>query len=993
MIKNYYQDLKTLKVNTMPNRCYYIPSSNLNITDEKEKSDRVIMLNGLWDFKFFESVEDFTFDVDNYDEIPVPSNWQMQGYDAHQYTNVRYPIPFNPPYVPKENPCGLYKRFFNIDKTKNERFFLNFEGVDSCHYVYINDCFVGYSQVSHSSSEFEITNYLNNGENKIQVVVLKWCDGTYVEDQDKLRMSGIFRDVFILKRPKEFIFDYNINSQIINENLALIKIDIHNENHIEKLNLSKIIKVYDADEKNVYTFKTTENNIEFKIKNPILWNAENPYLYKIIIQTENETIVDYIGIRTICVEDGIVKINDKKVKFKGVNRHDSYAKTGYVASIEQITNDMKLMKQHNVNSIRTSHYPNRPEFYKLCDKYGFYVIDEADVESHGTMSTKYPFTHDRYEDIADNPDWINTIVDRAEKLVIRDRNRPCVIFWSLGNECGYGCCFREAGKRVKQLDSSRLVHYESMVITEEKAKEGKEKFEVLDVVSMMYPSTEYLVGTFIGNPNEKRPRILCEFAHAMGNGPGGLKEYYDIIYKYDNFCGAFVWEWCDHVVFVGQENNKDKYFYGGDFGEFPHDKNFCMDGLVYPDRTPHTGLYELKNAARPCFISFDGEKYFIENKLDFTNLKDYIYINWSIKQNGEEIYNGVIDNIDVLPHEKSELRFNHPKVNGSRVYIKFDLMTKNDSFLVEKDSNIGFEQFDLSNEDYSLKLEQENITMTIEEMQNEIIINGDNFKYVFNKNKGSFSYLSYDNKIITDKAIKYNLYRAPTDNDMYVNKIWLEEGFNRTNPYTYPIVISVTDKAVIIKCPLSIQATYLANIAEINSVWTVYNNGAINVSLDTKIRDTVSYLPRFGLQIFINKTFNSCKYFGYGPHESYIDKHLSTYKDMFKSKVIDMHEDYIFPQENGSHYDTEYVKLNSNNINFEIISKDNFSFNVSPYTVNELTIKKHNFELEESGYTVLSLDYMMSGVGSNSCGPELPKEYRFDKKEFCFDITILPSKI
>lgn len=988
MLKKYYEDLNILNVNALPNRCYYIPSSPNNVTDQKEKSDFVMMLNGVWKFKYFQSVEDFTFDVDKYDEIPVPSNWQMHGYDAHQYTNIRYPIPFNPPYVPKENPCGLYERTFHIESKEHNRYFLNFEGVDSCHYVYMNDIFVGYSQVSHSSSEFEITEFISDGENTIKVVVLKWCDGTYIEDQDKLRMSGIFRDVFILKRPHNFIFDYAVKTTIEDDSIATISIEL-DDNHT---NLEKVIEIFGENHTKLGSIETTDNYATFIIYNPILWNAENPYLYELHIKTDEEIIIDYVGIRTICIENGVVKVNSTPVKFKGVNRHDSYATTGYVASIDLIIEDLKLMKQHNINSIRTSHYPNRPEFYKLCDKYGFYVINEADVESHGTMSTKNPNSHDRYEDIADNPDWIPSIVDRAEKLVSRDKNRPCVIFWSLGNECGYGCCFREAGKRIKELDNTRLVHYESMVITEEKAKLGTEKFEVIDVVSMMYPSLDYLENTFIGNPDEKRPRILCEFAHAMGNGPGGLKEYYDLIYKYDNFCGAFVWEWCDHTVFMGEENGKPKYFYGGDFGEFPHDSNFCMDGLVYPDRTPHTGLFELKNAARPAHIVYNNGKYYIENKLDFLNLIESIYIRWTIKKNGKEVATGIIDDIDVMPHQKQILNIDLPNVKGSRIYIKFDFMAKHTTPFVEQGSVVGFEQFDLSTEKAETNIAVGGNALQMEETNKKIILNGDNFRYSFNKNSGSFDELIFNNQTITNECIGYNLYRAPTDNDMYINKVWVEDGFHRTIPFTYQITVNATDSFVEIRCPLSIQATYLANIAEIDGVWTVYNNGAINVRLDTKVRETVSYLPRFGLQLLLDKTFDSCTYFGYGPHESYVDKHLSTYKDCFASSVVDMHEDYIYPQENGSHCGSEYVMLTSKDLSLEISSKQNFSFNISPYTVEELATKRHNYELIESDYTVVSVDYMMSGVGSNSCGPELPKQYQLCEKAFSFECTIQPNK-
>ncbi|WMJ23132.1 glycoside hydrolase family 2 TIM barrel-domain containing protein [Paludicola sp. MB14-C6] len=988
MLRNYYQDLNVLNVNTIPNRAYYIPSKPGNISDQKTNNDSVMLLNGDWKFKFYKKVQDFTFDIDQYDTIPVPSNWQMHGYDAHQYTNVRYPIPYNPPYVPKENPCGLYERTISIKDKESNRFFLNFEGVDSCHYVYINDQFVGYSQVSHSTSEFDITNFIQNGDNKLQVVVLKWCDGTYLEDQDKLRMSGIFRDVYVLVRPKEFLFDYQIKTNITSDNTATVCITMNDH----ETKLQKKIILADTNHTIISELSTSECKADIIVNNPILWTAESPYLYYITFETENEVITDTVGIRTIAIENSIVKVNGKQVKFKGVNRHDSYCDTGYVASLERITADLKLMKQHNINAIRTSHYPNRPELYKLCDQYGFYVIDEADIEAHGTITMANPANHDLYADIANNPKWTNAIVDRIEKLVQRDKNRPCVIFWSLGNESGYGCCFREAGKRVKEMDDTRIVHYESMVIPEAEKAKGTEKFEVIDVVSHMYPSLSWLENDFIGNPNENRPRILCEFAHAMGNGPGDLNRYYDLIYKYDNFCGAFVWEWCDHTVLVGEKNGKSMYHYGGDFGEFPHDGNFCMDGLVYPDRKPHTGLLELKNAARPAHIHYKNGKFQIENKLDFTNLNDILYLQWTIKQNGNVIQSGEIRALDVNPHETTELPIELQQLSGGRVYIKFDMISINETPLVEAGSVLGFEQFDLSTEEYQQDLPTIGGKLFVDDGKTHITIKGESFTYRFNKDAGSIDYIDLLGNIILNKSIEFNLYRAPTDNDMYSKKAWIEDGFNRTNPYTYDITVSEVENGIAIHCPLSIQAVYLANLCEIESVWTVYNSGAINVTLDVKARDNMSYLPRFGLQLMLDESLSNCSFFGYGPHECYVDKHTSTYKDMFQSAVPNMHEDYIFPQENGSHYDSEYVCLTSDKAKVEINSCNNhFSFNVSPYTIEELANKTHNYLLEKSGYTVLNIDYKMSGVGSNSCGPELEPEYRLSEKKFKFEVNIIPT--
>ncbi len=984
MLKNYYEDLSVVKVNTLANRAYYIPCSINNLTEEKQDNDRILMLNGKWNFKFYESVADFSFNVDKFDTIDVPSNWQMLGYDYNQYTNVKYPIPFNPPYVPKKNPCGLYEKQFTIHKSDAMRYFINLEGVDSCHYIYINDKFVGYSQVSHSTSEYEITEFITDGDNKIDVIVLKWCDGTYLEDQDKLRMSGIFRDIYIVTRPQTFIFDYQIKTNINSDTNATVIITMNdNDTHINKK-----VELFDASNVLISSVEINSSSVSFDMHSPILWNAENPYLYKIIITTADESIVDHFGVRTICIKDKVVLINGKLVKFKGINRHDSYADTGYVSSIEMLTNDLKTMKEHNINAIRTSHYPNRPEFYKLCDKYGFYIIDEADIETHGTVTSQGKWSHTLYASIADNKDWELSIIDRCERLVARDKNRPSVIIWSLGNESGFGQCFKSAITRVRELDSTRLVHYESALV-EETTSAVSPYFENLDFVSRMYPSVQWISDNFLANEEETKPLILCEFCHAMGNGPGDLADYYELIYKNDNFCGAFVWEWCDHTVKIGEKDGKAMYAYGGDFGEFPHDSNFCMDGLVYPDRTPHTGLAELKNAIRPAHITLVNNEYFIENKLNFTNLSDYMYINWTLKQDGFVVESGVIDDINVLPLQKINLPIVLPQVDGSRVYVLFEMRLKNSTKLLSSGHSLGHEQFDLSTLQYTENLCTKGNKIEVSNSSNYIILTGENFIYSFNKEFGSFDSMKKNGKIITEKPIEYNIYRAPIDNDMYINTSWLSEGLNRTFAYTYDIEINEIVDGIEIVCPLSLQAIYLANVAEINAVWTVFNSGDINVRLDVTIPFVESFLPRFGIRLFLNDSFEKCEYFGCGPNESYVDKHLSSYMDKFTDNVSNMFEDYIKPQENGSHYNTEYVRLSDSETSLLATSDSRFSFNVSEYTQEELAAKPHNYQLLKCGYKVLCLDYKMSGVGSGSCGPMLMEKYQLNEKSFSVDFNLI----
>lgn len=550
----YHENPEKLHINTLPKHCYFIPfSEGQNPFDNRENSAYFELLNGEWDFCYFESI----IDMDDYfigmpfeGKIPVPSNWQLHSYDKPQYTNVCFPIPYDPPYVPDDIPVGVYARSYSYTPDGFDRI-LTFEGVDSCLYLYINGQFVGYSQVSHSTSEFDITPYLKEGENCITVAVLKWCDGTYLEDQDKFRLSGIFRDVYVISRPKKRLENYIIKTEL-SEDFSFAKL------YFTPYGSSAETALFDEEGNEIAKLSATDGETaSAEISTPILWSAEKPYLYSLTISATGEFIGEKVGFRKISAENGVVKINGKPVKFKGVNRHDSYPDTGYYASQEQMKKDITLMKQHNINAVRTSHYPNSPLFYKLCDEYGLYVIDEADMESHGCVNVYNDLKwslENGYNGIAllaSDKRFTTAITDRAESLVKRDINRPCVVFWSLGNESGYGMNMLEAGRLVKSLDDTRLLHYESTHKLDDTSD------EILDLVSEMYTSPEDMQ-KFLKKEDEKRPFILCEYCHAMGNGPGDLEDYHNTFYSNERFCGGFVWEWSDHACILGETDDGRK---------------------------------------------------------------------------------------------------------------------------------------------------------------------------------------------------------------------------------------------------------------------------------------------------------------------------------------------------------------------------------------------------------------------------------------------------
>lgn len=1025
IVPRHYENLKVLHENTMQNRAYYIPASKRmdDVAVNREQSDRFQLLSGEWQFRYYDSIYDAqepffkeNFCTDEFEQVIVPAVWQNYGHDRHHYTDVLYPFPMDPPYVPQENPCGAYvKKFYYEKDARASQAYLNFEGVDSCFYVWLNGKYIGYSQVSHSTSEFDVTDVVREGENKLAVLVLKWCDGSYLEDQDKFRMSGIFRDVYLLKRPQKCLFDYFIHTKI-GENSAFVEIDLE---YLEEAVPTEIC-IYDRENQLVMRTDSSGMRPEEKekcsvcleIPDPICWNAEQPYLYTIVFDCGREVISDTFGIREIYIRDQIVYINGQKIKFRGVNRHDSDPVTGFVISQEQMMKDLKLMKQHNVNAIRTSHYPNAPVFYHLCDRYGFFVIDEADNESHGTESvyladnTSEAMEKNWNIAIADNPEFIEATVDRVQKCVHRDKNRPSVVIWSMGNECAYGCTFEEALKWTKQFDPDRLTHYESARYTS-----GKRKYDYsnIDLYSRMYPSFQEIEDYFASNPD--KPYVICEYSHAMGNGPGDLEEYFELIEKYDSFCGGFVWEWCDHAIDMGRTvAGKKIYYYGGDHQEYPHEGNFCMDGLVYPDRRPHTGLLEFKNIQRPLRASYNAEakKLTLHSYLDFVNAKDYLTIAWEVTCDGTVVSAGKFaETPDIQPHQEAVLELDVTVPQKGSCYLELFYFLKQKEALREAGHLLGFDEIHLENEDgrnqkmlelvgvgkrASDKKEicPEKDKIEICEDDRLIYVKHPQFAYTFNKLTGLFEKLVYKNEQILERPMELNIWRAPTDNDRSLKLEWMRAQYDRTVTRAYEAVAEKTADGICIHSTMSISSPAMQRMMDICATWNVSADGKVQAALNVKRNTEFPELPRFGLRLFLPKDMRKVIYFGMGPEESYVDKHHASSHGIFTTDVKNLHEDYIRPQENGSHFDCSYVTVTGVQAGIAAAGLTPFSFNASFYTQEELTQKAHNFELEECGSTVLCLDYRLNGIGSNSCGPRLLEKYRFDEAEFRFDVTLVP---
>ncbi|MBE6651378.1 MAG: DUF4981 domain-containing protein [Ruminococcaceae bacterium] len=988
IVPNYFENAEVIGVNTQPYRAYYVPFSDKNaamLIGDREASDRFILLNGDWDFKFFKDIYDVEeefwgneFDTSYYDVIDVPSVWNMRGYDGNMYVNSNYPFPYDPPYIMADNPCGAYARYFELSEEEaSSRLFLNFEGVDSAFYLWINGEFVGYDQVAHCTSEFEITKFVKAGQNKIAVLVLKLCDGSYLEDQDKFRMSGIFRDVYILRREKEHLRDFTVRSLPANnykDGSLKVTFDIEGD---------KEVKYTFLDGDDVLLEGTAKDKIDETISDVALWNAENPYLYTLVLECNGEVIVTEVGFREIKIENKVVLLNGKPFKIKGVNRHDSSPFDGSAVSFDHVVEDLLLMKEHNINAIRTSHYPNAPYFAELCDRYGFYVIEEADLESHGSVQT--PFEHD-YGRIARLESFKDAWIDRQKRMYERDKNHVSIIMWSIGNEAGYGPNAEAALNYLQETDESRLAHYQCTIETRGYMED--DSAVPSDVKSMMYTAPDAIKEYLVNGP---KPYFLCEYIHAMGNGPGGAEDYQQLIYSNPSFLGGCVWEWCDHAVYMGETaDGRPKYYYGGDFGEKLHDGNFCVDGLVFPDRTPSNSLLEFKNVIRPMRARYEDGKFIFKNFLDFTDVDEVIDVYYEITDGGRLVLHGKVELGSVLPHEEKEVKLYIPELS-EHGFIRFIYIQKCDLSATNAGHELGFDQIELNEAVLETPKKVEG-TFEVSETDKALEISGDGFLYVFNKRNGVFDEAVFGQRNIFTKPSEFVIYRAPTDNDMYMKNEWRQARYHLAYSRAYSTEYEIVGGTVKIHSVISICTVVARRIVKLDATYTIDGAGKIYVDIKAEKNPVLPMLPRFGIRFFLTDAQDKLTYFGRGPVESYSDKKNGSFIAMFDSDADSEYVDYINPQEHGSHCDTEWLEVSGNGRYMKVQAIDKaLSFNLSKYTWEELEGKKHNFELEKSGNTVLTVDYKLDGIGSNSCGPNPFENYRFSENEFEFKFVIIPE--
>ncbi len=1018
---NYHCSLTHLHVNCEKPRAYFVPyqSEALARKGNRAESENLLSLCGDWDFSWYPCLTDApdflaeSVSSDGFDRLTVPRSWQSvldHGYDTPNYTNVQYPFPFDPPHVPAKNPCGLYIRKLTVPAHMlNKEIYINFEGVDSCFYLFVNGAFAGYSQVSHCTSEINITELLHEGENTFTVVVLKWCDGSYLEDQDKYRFSGIFREVYLLARDRRHMKDIYVQ--------VAVSEDLQSATLTPEITADEVLsyeyRVLDPKGNEIASgTAATDNAPVITLTDPMLWNDETPYLYEVILKCGSEFICLPMAVRSLRVVNRVILINGKKVKAKGVNRHDSHPYLGAAVSMDHMMQDLMIMKAHNVNTIRASHYPNDPRFLGLCDKLGFYYINETDLETHGTTSVNF------WDFFTDSEEWTEAYLDRAARMFERDKNHGCVIMWSVGNESGTGrnhvAMYDYFHSRMPDClvhcedVSRRYAQYHKLSYTEVPHREHAVDLDyrkATDVMSFMYWPVEDMVTYLIKNKDIEVPIFLCEYSHAMGNGPGDLKDYWDVIYKHDAFFGGCVWEFTDHSVAIGENRLADPHFtYGGDFGDYPHDNNFCVDGLVYPNRRPHTGLMEYKQVIKPFSASADLQSgaIRIKNLRQFTSLSD-LHLYWSFTQRGKVVKDGMIPALNIRPGRTGAYLLDLSDIcldDGGELLLS--IRQSYTTPWAEAGYEVGFEQFVLAPQ-----AEKPALTATISADKYVSVLEGD-YKtvvtasqtvYTFDRQSGLLCSLSDNGREMLVSPLAPTVWRAPTDNDRRVKREWLANHYDIASTECRSFrVISHTPQSAVLEANLVMGSVILRPFLHLTVRYTILAEGGMTVNTHaefsaTRFSKPFPPLPRFGFTLLMPEENERLVYFAKGPVESYEDKQLASRKGVFETAVSDHFEHYVRPQENMAHTDTDWISvsnLTGHGLLF-LSTGRSFSFNCSHFTVKQLTDTPHDYELVPMKETAVHIDYRQAGIGSHSCGPELKDSLKINEPSFDFSFRILPA--
>lgn len=974
-----FQDLNCTDLYRLPMRTTIVPypDEERALLGERAFSPHFYLLNGTWDFTFYQSwkeVKELSGDQGEGEKgkIQVPGVWQLQGYDKPQYTNVRFPIPYDPPFVPDETRVGVYERTFVLPESfQGRKTILRFDGVSSCYYAYVNETLVGFAKCPHLCSEFDITDALEDGENRLKVVVLQYSDGTYLEDQDMWRHCGIFRDVSLIsfgeKRIENVVMKTTL-SEDFQDGLFTLQVNAQGVKEV----LFRLLDGENAVTEGTIAIENGEGICSGKVQHVKKWSAEFPNLYTLLVSVDGQWEKQKIGFKKVEIKNGIFYVNGKNIKCKGVNRHDTHPVLGFYTPVNEMVKDIQLMKQHNINTVRTSHYPNDPRFLELCDEYGLYVVDETDLECHGVVE------FEDYSLIARDPKWEKQFVSRGTRMIERDRNHPCVIMWSLGNEAGYGCNHAAMAEAMRKIDDLPI-HYE-----------GDREAVTSEVSSWMY---EWLDG--MKEKTKKfphRPFFLCEYCHAMGNGPGGLESYWQLMYENERMMGGCVWEWADHGIL--QEKDGQPYFaYGGDFGEWPHDSCFCVDALVYPDRTPHTGLMEYKHVLRPVRVTMlDEEKGLISlwNTMDFASLS-FFRCHWQLVK-GKDVLQQQDFELYTAAGGKEEVQLQLGAYEKGAV-LNFVFTLKQDTLWAKSGHVVAADQIVLEK-----GKEEKKILLPRKAVSMEKVLFGWQVKAgdsVASFDREGLRSLSYQGKEIMAEGLKANFWRAPTDNDNGFAGIggkWDRMGLNRLLCRNDMLEARETDNGAEVTISGIYGQKTTPPLFRVTQKYSITGDGAIQLDIAyLPLKEIAEYLPRLGVRMGIDGSFDRLIWQGRGPMESYPDKKTGALIGRFEMTVDETHEPYVRPQENGSHEDTEFaVLLNSQGLGL-MVKGERFSFSAHHYTPEMLTSAQHTYELGRDEKITLLLDGRMGPLGSNSCGPEPEENLRlYLKEETAFRFSFLP---
>ena len=993
-------------INRMPARAHFLtfPSKEKALLNNNRYTHAFKNLNGVWKFMFLDAPEyspegffNSDFDVTKMDDITVPGNWQLQGYGKMHYSDLWYNFPINPPYVPTENPTGIYKRTFFVEESyRDKKIIIRFCGVDSAYHLWINGKEVGYSKVARNESEFDITDLIRVGEeNDVTVRVYQWSDGTYLEDQDMWWESGIFRDVELIGVPKDGINDYKVIADLDDEyKNGIFKVEAFLRTTKE---VNVTFELVDDGENTVFTktvvAKEGKACIDEVIADVNHWTAETPYLYKLFMTVEDdgqivEVIPQNVGFRNIRLNGETFLVNGVAIKFKGVNRHDYSPQNGRVVSREEIEKDIILMKQFNINAIRTSHYPNSYYLYDLCDEYGMYLIAETDLECHG-----FELTGD-YKWITDDPSWELAYVSRMTRMIERDKNHPAIIFWSLGNESAFGCNFSKMTDVAHEMDPTRLVHYE-----------GDFDVESADVYSTMYtwienPKKPYLMKDII--EKSKKPHIHCEYCHAMGNGPGNLKDYQDLVYAHDKLQGGFVWEWFDHGIESFTESGEKYYRYGGDFGDDPSNKDFCIDGLIMPDRTPSPGLYEYKKVIEPITTTaVDIQKGIINllSRYDFANL-DRFNLVYKVMEDDVILQTGFMAvpsiearaNKDItLPYDLSTIKVKP----GAHYYVNISYQLREDTSYASSGHELATAQFELPLYKEGIVVRPEGI-LNVEKEHTTLHVKGANFSLDFNLVNGNLMNIVRDGMQVLSKGPRLTLWRAPISNDMeIIDKLKKVYFLHLEHEVVMNIDYHMEGNILKVEVDTINSTTNSAWHFKTKYVYTVCPSGDILIDVEGTPSGRVDLapdmLPRIGVSMHLDKSMEHVRYFGMGPGENYADSKEAAQMGLYANTVDGLFTNYVIPQENGNHMGCKWVSMtNDRGMGLLASTEGDFNFSASWYEDKDLDDAKHTCDLVKRDYIVFNVDYKQNALGTNSCGQWQLDKYRAKFEDFKLSFRLTP---